>query len=97
MQHRRQRCYISQIISLIILLIYFGWKINFRKNVFWKISSILLVILFSCFDLYMGKDSMIVYFIYSIVSMCLLLSAEIWEMILITVGLICFTGAIDGM
>ncbi len=52
---------------------------------------------FSCFDLYMGKDSMIVYFIYSIVSMCLLLSAEIWEMILITVGLICFTGAIDGM
>lgn len=78
-----------------LFIIYFGFRINPRKNRLFLNASVLVVLSAGVFNAYFDTNTPIVYVFWSVCSICLFFEERLGYLILLSAALMYFTGIID--
>ena len=78
-----------------LFLIYFGFRINPRKNRFFIGASVMIVLSAGVFSAYYDVNSPIVYILWSVFSILLFFEDRVSHLMIVSASLMYFTGIID--
>ena len=78
-----------------LFIIYFGFKIQTRKNKFFCWLSVVVVFAAGIFNMYFENNSPIVYVCWSVLSVCLFFTERLLRLGILSFALMYFTGIMD--
>ena len=78
-----------------LFIIYFGFRLNPRKNKFFLGASILIVLSAGTFNAYFDINSPVVYIVWSVLSISLFFENRFGKLLVLSAALMYFTGIID--
>lgn len=78
-----------------LFILHFGFRINKRQNYAFTITSMLVMLVAGIFNAHFDSNSPIIYIIWSACCICLFFEGNLWKLLLLSAGLMYFTGIID--
>lgn len=78
-----------------LFIIYYGFRINPRKNRLFVDASVVIVLLAGAFNAYYDVNSPIVYILWSVLSVILFFEDSVGHLIILSASIMYFTGIID--
>ena len=78
-----------------LFIIYFGFKLNPRKNKFFLGASVLIMLSAGGYNVYFDTNSPIIYILWSVLSICLFFEDRLCHLFMLSAALMYFTGIID--
>ncbi len=78
-----------------LFIIYFGFRLNPRKNRLFIVASALIVLFAGAFNAYYDVNSPIIYIVWSVLSISLFFEDRLWHLIVLSAALMYFTGIVD--